>query len=142
VIPSGPLPPNPADLLSLDRLRQILLELRDAVDVIVVDSPPVLAVSDPLIIAAHVDGTALVSLGGKTRLDALKRAVQILNRGAPRIIGVVLNQQGVKGDGGYYYQEYSAVSEDSRSGLRKRRSRPSGVTPTASAPSVEQTSAD
>ncbi len=80
VIPSGPLPPNPADLLSLDRLRQILQDLRDAVDVIVVDSPPILAVSDPLIIAAHVDGTALVSLGGKTRLDALKRAAQILHR--------------------------------------------------------------
>src|SRR4029079_3480651 len=117
--------------------RQILQDLRDAVDVIIVDSPPILAVSDPLIIAAHVDGTALVSLGGKTRLDALKRAVQILHRAAPRISGVVLNQQGVKGDGGYYYQEYSAVSEDARSGLRKRRSRPSAVTSTASAPSVE-----
>jgi tyrosine-protein kinase len=142
VIPSGPLPPNPADLLSLDRLRQILKELRDSVDVIIVDSPPVLAVSDPLIIAAHVDGTALVSLGGKTRLDALRRAVQILHRGAPRIIGVVLNQQGVKGDGGYYYQEYSAVSEDTRSGLRKRRSRTTATAATTATASVEQTSAD
>ncbi|HYP61995.1 MAG TPA: polysaccharide biosynthesis tyrosine autokinase [Thermomicrobiales bacterium] len=142
VIPSGPLPPNPADLLSLDRLRQILQDLRDAVDVIVVDSPPILAVSDPLIIAAHVDGTALVSLGGKTRLDALKRAVQILHRGAPRIIGVVLNQQGDKGDSGYYYQEYSAVSEDTRSGLRKRRSHATPVASTTTTASVEQTSAD
>ena len=121
LIPSGPLPPNPADLLSLDRLRQIMSELREAVDVIIVDSPPILAVSDPLIVAAHVDGTALVSLGGKTRLDALKRAVQVLHRGAPRIIGVVLNQQGSKADGGYYYQEYSANPDQARGGFRRRR---------------------
>ncbi len=151
VIPSGPIPPNPADLLSLDRLRQILHELRESVDVIIVDSPPVLAVSDPLIIAAHVDGTALVTLGGKTRLDQLKRAVQILHRGAPRIIGVVLNQQGDKGDGGYYYQEYSAVSEGPKS-MRKRKPVSSAVAPVgstnvakpASNPSaqIEQSSAD
>jgi non-specific protein-tyrosine kinase len=143
LIPSGPLPPNPADLLSLDRLRQILDDLRSVVDVIIVDSPPILAVSDPLIIAAHMDGTALVTLGSKTRLDALKRAVQILHRGAPRIIGIVLNQQGEKGDGGYYYQEYSAVSDEPRGGLRRRRSTPAATPPPATAiESVEQTSAD
>ncbi|HET7055844.1 MAG TPA: polysaccharide biosynthesis tyrosine autokinase [Thermomicrobiales bacterium] len=144
VITSGPLPPNPADLLSLDRLRQILEELREAVDVIIIDSPPMLAVSDPLIIAAHVDGTALVSLGGKTRLEALKRAVQILHRGAPRIIGVVLNQQSDKSDGGYYYQEYSAVSDEPRGGFRKRRATTSTAIPatTATISPVEQTSAD
>lgn len=144
VISSGPIPPNPADLLSLDRLRQILQELREVVDVIIVDSPPVLAVSDPLIIAAHVDGTALVTVGGKTRLDQLKRAVQILHRGAPRIIGVVLNQQGEKGDGGYYYQEYNAVSDGTK-GLRKRKQTPAPVPDTISVATttpVEQSSAD
>jgi capsular exopolysaccharide synthesis family protein len=139
LISAGPIPPNPADLLSLDRLRSLLEELRDTVDVIIVDSPPVLAVSDPLIIAAHVDGTALVTLGGKTRLDQLKRAVQILHRGAPRIIGVVLNQQGDNGDGGYYFQEYHAVSEGPK-GFRKRRSTVPSTTTVAQ--QVERTSAD
>jgi polysaccharide biosynthesis transport protein len=120
VIPAGPIPPNPADLLSLDRLRQILADLRTEVDVIIIDSPPVLAVSDPLIIAAHVDGVALVTIGGKTRLDTLKRAAQVLQRGAPRILGVVLNQQTDGGDGGYYYQEYNAVA-DGPKGFRKRK---------------------
>ena len=120
VIPAGPIPPNPADLLSLDRLRQILTDLRTEVDVIIIDSPPVLAVSDPLIIAAHVDGVALVTIGGKTRLDTLKRAAQVLQRGAPRILGVVLNQQTDGGDGGYYYQEYNAVA-DGPKGFRKRK---------------------
>jgi non-specific protein-tyrosine kinase len=141
VIASGPIPPNPADLLSLDRLRQILYELRTEVDVIIVDSPPVLAVSDPLIIAAHVDGTALVTLGGKTRLDQLKRAVQILHRGAPRIIGIVLNQQGDKSDGGYYFQEYNAVAEGPK-GLRKRRAAAENEAVAAARSHIEESSAD
>jgi non-specific protein-tyrosine kinase len=135
VIPAGPIPPNPADLLSLDRLRQILAALRTEVDVIIIDSPPVLAVSDPLIIAAHVDGIALVTIGGKTRLDALKRAAQVLQRGGPRILGVVLNQQSESGEGGYYYQEYNAVA-DGPKGLRKRKP----ALPAASTP--EQGAAD
>ncbi len=59
-------------MLSLDCLRALLAEMRETVDVMVIDTPPVLAVSDPLILAAHGDGMIVVSLGGKTRLDALK----------------------------------------------------------------------
>jgi len=111
LIPSGPLPPNPADLLSLDRLRQILTDMRGSFDVIVVDTPPVLAVSDPLIIAAHVDGMIVVAKSGKTRLDSLRAASETLQRGAIRIIGVVINQQTGKTDGGDYYNAYHAVAE-------------------------------
>jgi len=119
LITAGPLPPNPADLLSLDRMRMLMAELRESVDVILIDCPPVLAVSDPLIISSLVDGTAIVSLGGKTRLDALRKAAQVLHRGAPRIIGVVLNQQGDHSDGGYYYQDYNALPEG-QTGFRRR----------------------
>ena len=111
VIPAGPLPPNPADLLSLERLRQILGEMRTTFDVIVIDTPPILAVSDPLIIAAHVDGMVIVAAGGKTRMDALRRAAQTLHSGAIRVIGVVVNQQSSKSKDGYYYTEYHAVEE-------------------------------
>jgi capsular exopolysaccharide synthesis family protein len=111
LIPAGPLPPNPADLLSLERLRQILADMRSTFDVIVVDTPPVLAVSDPLILAAHVDGMVLVTSGGKTRLDALKRAAETLHRGSIRVIGVVINQQTTKTKDGYYYNDYHAVEE-------------------------------
>jgi succinoglycan biosynthesis transport protein ExoP len=111
LIPSGPLPPNPADLLSLDRLRQILTDMRSSFDVIVIDTPPVLAVSDPLIIAAHVDGMIVVAKAGKTRLDSIREAAETLHRGSIRIIGVVINQQTGKTDGGYYYNDYHAVAE-------------------------------
>ena len=111
LIPSGPLPPNPADLLSLDRLRQMLTDMRGTFDVIVIDTPPVLAVSDPLIIAAHVDGMVVVAKAGKTRIDSLRKAAETLQRGAIRIVGVVVNQQGESADGGYYYSDYHAVAE-------------------------------
>ena len=125
VVPAGPLPPNPADLLSLDRLRLLLHEMRETVDVIVIDSPPVLAVSDPLILAAHVDGMIMVSLGGKTRLDALKRAADTLHQSGVRIIGIVLNQQGGK-EAGYYYADYHAVGDGPRGGFRRRRAATDG----------------
>jgi capsular exopolysaccharide synthesis family protein len=139
VIPAGPLPPNPADLLSLERLRQILAEMRSTFDVIVVDTPPVLAVSDPLIIAAHVDGMIVVTNGGKTRLDALKRTAQTLQRGAIRVIGVVVNQQGAKSKDGYYYTEYHAVEEKIGNSPRRRGQRADGPTPVElKTPKVEQ----
>jgi non-specific protein-tyrosine kinase len=139
VIPAGPLPPNPADLLSLERLRQILAEMRSTFDVIVVDTPPVLAVSDPLIIAAHVDGMIVVTNGGKTRLDALKRTAQTLQRGAIRVIGVVVNQQGAKSKDGYYYTEYHAVEEKIGNSPRRHGQRADGPTPVElKTPKVEQ----
>lgn len=111
LIPAGPLPPNPADLLSLDRMQSLVAELGGQVDVVLIDSPPVLAVSDPLIVASQVDGTLLVTLAGKTRVDALRKAAQVLQRGTPRMVGVVINQQTGTNDDSYYYQEYGAVAE-------------------------------
>lgn len=136
VIPAGPLPPNPADLLSLDRLRNILGEMRSTFDVIVIDTPPVLAVSDPLIIAAHVDGMIVVTNGGKTRVDALKRAGTTLQRGAIRIIGVVVNQQSSGTKDGYYYTDYHAVGEKiGTMGTRRGKSQGGDLKP---APKLEQ----
>jgi non-specific protein-tyrosine kinase len=133
VIPSGPLPPNPADLLSLDRLRNLLTEMRETFDVIVIDTPPVLAVSDPLIVAAHVDGMLVVTFAGKTRMDAIRRSVETLRRGSIRIVGVVVNRQTSKHSGDYYYQDYHAVADGpSRSGSRRRSKSPAlepGSTP-------------
>ncbi len=121
VISSGPLPPNPADLLSLDRLRNLLTEMRETFDVIVVDTPPVLAVSDPLIVAAHVDGMLVVTFAGKTRIDAIKRSVETLRRGSVRIVGVVVNRQSTKQAGDYYYQDYHAVADRPEAGGSRRR---------------------
>lgn len=120
LVPAGPLPPNPADLLSLERMRELLTEMRQTFDVIVLDTPPALVVSDPLIVAAHVDGMILVTRSGKTRLDTLRRVATTMQRGSVRIIGVIVNHQTGRGSDGYYYPEYHAVDESPR-GARRRR---------------------
>ena len=106
VIPSGPQPPNPSDLLSTERMRRLLEDLRSTVDLVIVDSPPLLAAADALVLAPHTDGVVLLSRVGQTRRDALKRAVGTLRNGSIRVIGTVLNGQTNSGEGGYYYAGY------------------------------------
>lgn len=91
IIPSGPLPANPSDLLSMDRLEPLLEELREFADIIIIDTPPILAVSDPLVVAAHADGVLIVCWSGRTSVEALRRAARVLRQGSLRVAGVVLN---------------------------------------------------
>lgn len=97
VIPSGPVPSNPADLLSLGRLRQLLIAIGDSADIVLIDTSPVLDSSDALLVAAEVDGVLLVSQYQRTRLGALRRAAAALRLSSARIVGVVLNQQPRRG---------------------------------------------
>jgi polysaccharide biosynthesis transport protein len=106
LIPSGPIPPNPADLLSLDRMRRLLDEIREVVDVVVIDTPPVLAVSDPLVVATNSDAVLLVCRAGGTRIEALKRSGEVLEQGNVRLVGVVVNQQSSRSLDSYAYQGY------------------------------------
>ena len=106
VIPSGPQPPNPSDLLSTERMRRLLEDMRTTVDLVIIDSPPLLAAADALVLAPHTDGVVLLSRAGQTRRDSLRRAVATLQHGSIRIIGTVLNGQSGSGESGYYYAEY------------------------------------
>jgi capsular exopolysaccharide synthesis family protein len=103
LMPSGPLPPNPADLLSLDRFKGLLRQMSQSVDMVLVDTPPVLAVSDPLVVTPHLDGTVFVCQANRTRTDAVQRAVTQLRSGNVRILGVVINRQKGRGANPYYY---------------------------------------
>src|SRR5690606_19232277 len=93
VIPSGPIPPNPADLLSLDRFSNLLAQLEKDADIVLVDTPPVLAVSDPLVIGSKTDGLILLGRPGSTRRDRFQEATNALHQAGIRVIGVVLNQE-------------------------------------------------
>jgi non-specific protein-tyrosine kinase len=92
LIPSGPLPPNPADLLGLGYLRTCLDEMGQAVDVVLIDTAPILDVADSLIVGANVDGMILVCRGNRTTRDQLRGAVAAVRQGDVSIIGVVVNQ--------------------------------------------------
>lgn len=105
LIPSGPVPPNPADLLSIDSFPQLLKRIAAEADIIILDTPPVLAVSDPLVVARNTDAVLLVAKSGQTRRDALRHSAEALQKGNMRLLGIVLNQQRSKDGMGYYYYE-------------------------------------
>lgn len=104
LISSGPLPPNPSDLVSSLRFTQLLARVQQDVDLILIDSPPILSASDSLAVAIHTDGVILVCQSNKTRIDALHQAAHALHQGEIRIAGVVLNR--LKGRHGAYYGSY------------------------------------
>ena len=106
LITSGPIPPNPADLLSSDRFRNTVDLILASVDVVLIDTPPLLVVSDPLVVATKTDATLLVSRSGTTRIDTLRRAANVLHQNGIRLIGIALNlETGRSGPGYYYYYD-------------------------------------
>lgn len=105
ILTSGPIPPNPSELLGSDRMARLLEELKEGAEVVILDSPPVLAVTDANVLASRVDGGLLVLDAGATRVEEGQRAVEALGHVGARILGVVLNRYRVR-DGGYYYYYY------------------------------------
>lgn len=111
ILPSGPVPPNPAELLSSDAMTALCVELASRFEHIVIDSPPVLAVTDATIMAGLVDGVVLVAECGRTHRAGLMRTRAILENAGARILGVVLNKLDLRresyyGYGYYYYPRY------------------------------------
>src|SRR5688572_15706692 len=90
VLPSGPLPPNPADLLGSPHMDAIIDRLREIADVILFDAPPVMAVTDASLLATKLDGALMVLRAGTTKRDYAERAKELLERVNVRIVGVVL----------------------------------------------------
>jgi non-specific protein-tyrosine kinase len=91
LLPSGPLPPNPADLLGSRRLEQAIAALKTRADLILFDAPPVIAVTDATVLGTKVDGVLLVVSAGRTRREHALRARELLERVHVRIVGAVLN---------------------------------------------------
>ena len=106
VLPAGPLPPNTAELLASERMSDLLAELKERADVVLLDSPPVLAVSDASLLAGKVDGVLVVIDTRQTRREALWRTKEALDEVGARIMGAVLNR--ARADERHtYYRHYS-----------------------------------
>ena len=114
VVASGNLPPNPSELLGGDRMRKVLTSLSEAFDLIVLDTPPLLAASDAAILATLSDGVVLVLRAGSTEGDAAQQAIQQLSGVGARVVGAVLNDPDAKvpAYGGYYHYEYAGAGAD------------------------------
>jgi protein-tyrosine kinase len=111
VVVSGPLPPNQAELTGSRRMHDLLEAATRVFDLIVIDTPPVLSVSDAVALAAQTDGVILVVRGGKTSAEAARRAAEQIDAVKGRILGVVLNRvdarnSGYYADHGRYYDAY------------------------------------
>ena len=110
LITSGPLPPNPSELLGSQRMSQVLANLREVADIIILDSPPAAAVTDASVLSTRVDGVLLVTEAGRTRRDLVKRAITNLQQSGAHLFGGIINRVSTKGGDGYYhqYQQYYA----------------------------------
>ena len=113
VLASGPLPPNPSELLSSRRTVEVLTSLRAEADIVLLDAPPVLPVTDALVLSGRVDATLLVCVAGATARKEVARAAELLRQVDAPLVGAVLNgvsERGAYGDS-YQYYRYEETSE-------------------------------
>jgi capsular exopolysaccharide synthesis family protein len=106
VLPSGPLPPNPAELVGSKRMREGLQQAASKFDLVICDSPPVIAVADGVALAAQCDGVILTIRVGTVAHDVIRRAVEQIEGVKGKILGVLLNNVDLTRDGYYYYYRY------------------------------------
>ena len=119
ILSSGPHPPNPAELLNSRRMKDLLALVKDRFDFVLLDTPPVLAVIDPLIISSLADCTVVVIRAGKTTRKPLVRAVDEIRKGKADIVGVIFNEvklgrQGAAVPYYHYYQYEYSMNPDER----------------------------
>ncbi len=116
VLASGPTPPNPSELLASDRMRKLLVELQESYDTILIDTPPLLPVTDAAAIAVHCDGALLITRYGATSRDQVQKAVAVLTGVGARVLGTVFSMTPATDSGTYYYAygPYSAQGKPKR----------------------------
>jgi tyrosine-protein kinase Etk/Wzc len=130
VITAGDIPPNPAELVASESMRRFIELARSRYDYVLLDSPPVIAVTDAAVLATRVDGTVLVVGSGTVNKREVVRAVGLLKNVRSPVLGVVLNGLDIKKIYGsyyyyfHYYQYYYYYGSESKGKKRKRPSRP------------------
>jgi len=125
VMTSGALPPNPAEVLGSARMHQLLEEINQIADIVVLDSPPCVTVTDAVVLSRWVDGVILVMDQKNTSRQGVQRARENLQAVGAKILGAVINRIDPRGSSGYYYASYYSTyyyhndSKDSKSGNGK-----------------------
>lgn len=111
VLPSGSVPPNPSELLGSSQMADLMTRLRGRFDFVVIDTPPLLPVTDPAVVSAYSDGIMVVARAGKVKRHQLAEATQMLHQLEVRVLGVVLNMVNPKAFG-RRYQQYAPIKQD------------------------------
>lgn len=138
VLPCGPIPPNPAELLHTRRFQELIVALGDKFDRILFDSPPAGVVTDAIILSNELDGTLFVIKANKTEKPAIERTLHALSEAGAKMIGAILNdlspgrERGYYG-GGYYQYEYGGYGPSREAARRDHRPKPGPDRPEAAA---------
>jgi len=104
ILTSGKIPPNPAEMINSTTMSNLLEELKEEYDIVIIDSSPLEAVTDGQILSTKVDGTILVLKAGKSKIESVKEAKNLLNKVGANIIGLVINEvSNSKKKYDYYY---------------------------------------
>lgn len=121
ILPAGIIPPNPSELLASNKMKQLLSEAGEDYDFVLIDTSPVVVVTDALILSTIVDGTVLVCASGQVSIDGAKRAKELLENVGANIIGVILNKIPInrKSYSQYYY--YAYYEEEDKPKKNKKR---------------------
>lgn len=102
VLTSGPIPPNPSELLASKQMGEVLAEMKERFDMVIFDTPPILAVADAQILANQVDASLLIVSSSKTEKEAALKAKDLLTQARSKLLGAVLNNRKME-EGNYYY---------------------------------------
>jgi len=112
IVASGPVPPNPSELLASDSMDTVIDSLADNADIVIYDSPPMAVVTDAIVLGPKLDGALMVVRLGVTSREAAKRARELLKTSRSRVLGVVVNGVAHRHVYGSYYYYYYDESED------------------------------
>nr|WP_269144142.1 CpsD/CapB family tyrosine-protein kinase [Clostridium guangxiense] len=121
IIPSGTIPPNPAEMISSNKMKSFIQRCKEEYDCILLDAPPVIAVTDAQLLSTEVDGVLLVVASQQADKDAVKKAKELLQNVKANIIGVVLTKTKSKSGYGKGYGYYYYYSEEDGKGKKKRK---------------------
>jgi len=114
ILPSGPIPPNPSELLSSSKMVELFTELKELADIVLIDAPPTIAVTDAAVMAAKVDGIVLVIDSTSVRPEMAQKAKELLVKANGHILGAILNRVEIEDEHAYYYYYYGSESKSKK----------------------------
>ena len=124
-IPSGPISPNPAELIASERMRKLIREWTEAYDRVIIDTAPIAAVTDPMLLSHLVNGTVILIHAGVTSHHVIASAVRQIRDVQGRVLGAVLNDVDTHNGGYYYYHYYHNTTTAPTAPKRRKKDRDS-----------------
>lgn len=125
LIPAGPTPPNPVELLNSENNQKLLFELKEKFDIIILDCPPVIGLSDTLVLTKYSDSNIVVVSNKKTKVESLEKTKKTFEQIEAPITGVIINKASVKDNSyyGYYCNDYYYYDENGTKKTKRSRSK-------------------